>query len=227
MKRLILSFLILLTGTTHAYTNTTLNITACGGAVLGGGYESIGSMCPLGGEGMQSASFYNHSGFTAGFILRPSTAFSCLADEWNPDNDRDGLEDDKEILVGSSLYNRDTDEDGLSDPDEVNIHKTSPILADTDDDRMDDSQELIAGTSPTNQYSVLTLTGTFPPNGTPIISWFGVKGRTYTIQCDDSLNSGRWQSYISEIDGLDEVISFEDVRPTSNRFYRVQVRVAE
>lgn len=191
-----------------------------------GGYTSIGSLCPLGGEGMQSASFYNHSGFAAGFILQPGTAFSNLADEWNPDNDRDGLQDGEEIMAGSSLYNSDNDSDGLSDPDEVKTYGTSPILADTDADRMNDPQELVAGTSPTNRNSVLSVVCQPLPNGQKKLSWFGVQGRSYTFQYADSLKTD-WQSYPSEIAGSGAVISFTDTEAASNRFYRVQVRAAE
>lgn len=50
-----------------------------------------------------------------GFLLQPETAHSGLADEWNPDNDLDGLNDGDEIVAGSGLYKSDTDDDGLGD----------------------------------------------------------------------------------------------------------------
>jgi hypothetical protein len=176
---------------------------------------------------MQSASFYNHSGFAAGFILQPDTAFSGIADEWNPDNDRDGLQDGEEIMAGSSLYNSDTDGDGLNDSIEVKTYGTSPILADTDADRMNDAHELVAGTSPTNRSSILSVTCTLLPNRQKELSWFGVHGRAYTLQYADSLNPNNRQSYPSEIAGSGTVISFTDAATASNRFYRVNVRVAE
>jgi hypothetical protein len=176
---------------------------------------------------MQSASFYNHSGFAAGFILQPDTAFSGIADEWNPDNDRDGLQDGEEIMAGSSLYNSDTDDDGLSDPDEVRTHGTSPILVDSDADGMNDSRELVAGTSPTNRSSVLSVTCSLLSGDEIALSWFGVQGRTYTLQYADSLNPNNWQSYPSEIAGSSAPVSFTDTEKATNRFYRVNVRVAE
>ena len=224
MKRLAFC-LVLLAGcfARAAYTNATLNITACGGAMSGGGYTSIGSLVPVGGQTSQSGSLYNYSGFAAGFILQPQTAFSGLADEWNPDNDRDGLLDGEEIIAGSSLYNSDTDGDGLSDSAEVKTYGTSPILADSDADGMNDAQELIAGTSPTNRNSVLSVACEFLANGQKRLSWFGVQGRAYTFQYSDSLKAD-WQSYPFEVPGSGASISFLDSANLSNRFYRVKVR---
>jgi hypothetical protein len=227
MKRLAFYCALLGASLAGAYSNTTLNISACGGTLSGGGYTSIGSFCPLGGQGSQSASFYNHSGFASGFILQPGTAFSGLSDEWNPDNDLDSLPDGEEIMAGSSLYKSDTDGDGLSDPAEVKTHGTSPIRADSDSDGMDDSRELVAGTSATNRASVLSVACTLLPNGQKKLSWFGVQGRAYTFQYCDSLHTDNWQSSPFEISGSGATVSFTDSQPASNRFYRVKVRVAE
>lgn len=210
-----------------SYSNATLNISACGATMSGGGYVTTGSLVPVGGQEMQSGSLYHQSGFAAGFIFQPQTAFSGLPDELNPDNDLDGLSDGEEIAVGSSLYNSDTDGDGLSDPDEVRTHGTSPVLTDSDADGMDDPRELIAGTSATNRNSLLSVACTLLPNGQKKLSWFGVSGRAYTFQYTDSLNSGLWQSHPSEITGNGSDISFTDTEPASNRFYRVKVRPAE
>ncbi|MBI2050557.1 MAG: hypothetical protein HYT31_02010 [Parcubacteria group bacterium] len=42
----------------------------------------------------------------------------------------------------------DTDEDGLDDWSELNVHKTSPYLADSDSDGATDSEEVALGTDP-------------------------------------------------------------------------------
>ncbi|MFA6173345.1 MAG: hypothetical protein WC701_06625 [Kiritimatiellales bacterium] len=209
-----------------AYSNATLNITSCGGTISGGGYVNSGSVVPVGGQVAQSVSFCNWSGFAAGFILQPGTAFSGLPDELNPDNDRDGLLDDEEIIAGSNLYNRDTDGDALDDFAEVKTYGTSPILADSDADGMNDDRELVAGTSPTNRNSTLSVACTLLPNGQKKLSWFGVQGRAYTFQYSDSLKTD-WQSNPFEIAGTGAVISFTDSGASSNRFYRVKVRAAE
>ena len=223
-------YILVLAGTAVSvqanYTNATLNITACGSKLSSASYTSVGSFVPVGGQMSQSGSLFNYSGFAAGFILQPKTAFSGLADEWNPDNDRDGLLDGEEIIAGSSLYNRDTDGDGLDDFAEVKTYGTSPILADTDGDGMSDAQELVAGTSPTNRASILSVTCTLLSNGQKKLSWFGVQGRAYTFQYSDSLKAD-WQSYPFEISGSGTTISFTDSGSSSNRFYRAKVRVAE
>jgi len=228
MKQLVCNLICLCSGLAFgAYSNATLNITACGGTMSGGGYTSIGSLIPVGGNDSQSASYYNYSGFAAGFILQPETAFSGLADEWNPDNDLDGLLDGEEIIAGSCLYNSDTDGDGLSDYDEVKIYGTSPILADTDGDGMTDAHELIAGTSPTDGDCALSVICTLLSNGQMKLSWFGVQGRAYTFQYRDSLDSGNWQSHPFGISGQGAAISLIDAEVASNRFYRVKVRIAD
>ena len=227
MNRLIFYSVILISGSAFGnYTNATLNISACGGTMSSSGYTSIGSIVPIGGQTSQSGSLFNYSGFAAGFILQPQTAFSGLADEWNPDNDRDGLLDGEEIVAGSSLYNSDTDNDGLSDFAEIKTYGTSPILADTDGDGFEDARELIAGTSPTNRASVLSITCALLSNGQKRLSWFGVQGRAYTFQYSDSLKTD-WQSYPFEVPGSGASISFLDSANLSNRFYRVKVRAAE
>lgn len=104
-------------------------------------------------------------------------------------------------------------------PDELN--------PDNDSDGMDDSSELIAGTSANNLSSIFWVSITLLPNGQKIISWFGVQGRNYTFQYCDSLNSDNWQSYPFEISGSDTTISFTDSSTTSNRFYRVKVRLVD
>lgn len=186
----------------ETYQNTMLNISACGGTMSGDRYVNFGSLVSVGGEGMRSATFYNHSGFSAGFILQPNTAFSCLSDEWNPDNDLDGLDDSEEIAAGSSLYSSDTDGDGMGDFD-----------------------ELIAGTSLTNSNSILALDLFMMPDGKLVISWFGVNDRAYIFEYSVSLSTNEWQSYPFEIGGSDSTIIFiDDSSVVNSRFYRVRVR---
>ena len=223
MKRLIFYSALLSATAGWAYENTTLNITSCGGRMAGARYTSIGSLVSVGGSTTFSGSFCNHSGFAAGFILQPETAFGDLADEWNPDNERDGLLDGEETIAGSSLYKSDTDEDGLSDFDEVKIHGSHPALADTDADGMSDPNELIAGTSLTDASSLLTIACDLQPDGERILSWQGVSDRLYTFEYTHSLIEG-WESYPFEIPGSDEPISFWDDATLPARFYRVQVR---
>jgi len=58
------------------------------------------------------------------------------------DTDSDGLSDDEELSLGTSLENADTDSDGLSDFEELEW-TTNPLLADTDSDGLSDGQEAL------------------------------------------------------------------------------------
>jgi len=48
----------------------------------------------------------------------------------------------------AELKNKDTDTDGLSDWDEMNLYKSSPYLADSDSDNINDYEEVKKGTDP-------------------------------------------------------------------------------
>ena len=61
------------------------------------------------------------------------------------DGDQDGLTDAFEKLAGTSLTVADSDADGLSDGYEALKSKTDPLAADTDEDGMDDAQEISTG----------------------------------------------------------------------------------
>ncbi len=58
------------------------------------------------------------------------------------DADGDGLGTRQEAAYGTDPLLADTDDDGLDDGEEVNDTKTSPLLADTDGDCLSDSEEL-------------------------------------------------------------------------------------
>ena len=227
MKRLLFYSALLSATAGWTYENTTLNITSCGGRMEGARYTSIGSLVHAGGATTFSGSLCNHSGFAAGFILQPGTALNGLADEWNPDNDLDGLPDGEEIEVGSSLYLIDTDADGLSDFDEVRTHGSNPSLTDSDGDGMNDPNELVAGTVLTNETSILAVECIVQSNGERLVSWFGVQDRSYIFQYADALGTDTWQSYPFEVSGSDAPIAFLDSSTTPSRFYRVKVRKPE
>lgn len=58
------------------------------------------------------------------------------------DTDRDGLTDEQENELGTSIIVDDSDGDGLSDGEEVNTWKTDPLVPDTDGDGFLDGAEV-------------------------------------------------------------------------------------
>lgn len=64
------------------------------------------------------------------------------------DNDGDGLNNKQEYDLGTDIDLVDSDSDTLSDGDEVNIHGTSPLSSDTDEDKIDDAYEVSFGLDP-------------------------------------------------------------------------------
>ena len=66
------------------------------------------------------------------------------------DSDGDGLSDQEEISLGTSIEKVDSDGDGLSDREEVRVYKTDPLKPDTDADGYLDGQEVRANYDPNN-----------------------------------------------------------------------------
>lgn len=64
------------------------------------------------------------------------------------DTDGDGLSDEEEAALGTSLTSPDTDNDGLFDKEEVKVYKTDPLKADTDGDGYNDGEEVKDKTNP-------------------------------------------------------------------------------
>jgi hypothetical protein len=62
-----------------------------------------------------------------------------------PDPDRDGLDDEEEVLAGTDPARGDTDRDGLSDGDEVNGVGSDPLDEDSDEDGVRDGAEVMPG----------------------------------------------------------------------------------
>ncbi len=60
-----------------------------------------------------------------------------------PDTDNDGLIDGREVELGSNPTIADTDGDLLTDGDEVTVHNSDPLLKDTDADGLEDYAEVV------------------------------------------------------------------------------------
>lgn len=79
---------------------------------------------------------------TSAFILRREGDF-----------DKDGLANEKELVVGSYVNVSDSDRDGLDDGPEVKNHDTDPLAPDTDGDGLRDAEEVMRGTDPRDKDS--------------------------------------------------------------------------
>ena len=66
------------------------------------------------------------------------------------DSDKDGLTNREEILLGTNPLLEDTDDDLLSDSDEVHRYDTNPLVVDSDEDRIKDGEEILLGLDPKN-----------------------------------------------------------------------------
>ncbi|TSC94735.1 MAG: S-layer-like domain-containing protein [Parcubacteria group bacterium Athens1014_10] len=66
------------------------------------------------------------------------------------DSDADGLSDQEEIGLGTSIYKIDTDGDGLSDREEARVYNINPLNPDSDGDGFLDGQEVRSGYDPNN-----------------------------------------------------------------------------
>ncbi|MEK7632022.1 MAG: hypothetical protein AAB445_04140 [Patescibacteria group bacterium] len=73
------------------------------------------------------------------------------------DKDADGLTDDREQELGTSLTKADTDGDGLGDGEEVNVYTTDPKRPDTDGDGNPDGTEVKKGYNPKGSGLLLDL----------------------------------------------------------------------
>ena len=72
-----------------------------------------------------------------------------MTDPSNPDTDGDGIDDGREIRLGTDPSQSDTDGDGLPDESELQAG-TDPTQQDTDNDGLTDSKEQQIGTDPTS-----------------------------------------------------------------------------
>jgi len=73
------------------------------------------------------------------------------------DTDGDGLTDEEERALGTSITNNDSDNDGLFDREEVEVYKTDPLKKDTDGDGNDDGEEVASGYNPNGTGKLLDL----------------------------------------------------------------------
>lgn len=125
--------------------------------------SAIGQGIPTGT--LQSPSHRGYSGFLNNFIFNPTLDHDSdsIADENDPDDDNDGLEDLTELA-------------GAGQPPV----STSPFLADSDSDGFGDADEIAAGTNPQDPTSLLLL-NIYSGPGQLHFDWAARSGMQYRL----------------------------------------------
>jgi len=95
---------------------------------------------------------------------------------------------------------------------------------DTDGDGHNNLEEYRAGTDPRNAESIFAIQEEHTTETDLFFSFFGVNGRSYSIENQDSLITGDW-TYLSTRHGSNQFITITNTIPTntSSHFYRVKV----
>lgn len=121
----------------------------------------------------------------------------------------------------------DTDMDGLPDAWEtangLNPNDNTDADDDTDGDGATSTDEYIAGTDPRNGASVLRAATSTLPNGSVVISFDAVAGKSYRIEASTSLTGGSWSTVATfPVQGASGPLSFTDTDAVTEqrKFYR-------
>jgi hypothetical protein len=125
----------------------------------------------------------------------------------------------------------DTDGDGIPDsyestyPTILNSGNPADAFQDPDGDMMNNLQEYIAGTVPTNGASYLKLEPLqFLPGNNAILQFDAVSNRTYTIDFRDTLDGQTWTNLYSIPAGTtNRTLLFTNAFTTPMRVYRIQI----
>lgn len=102
----------------------------------------------------------------------------------------------------------DADDDGMSDDWEVchfgsTTNSTGAIGDDWDSDGFGDQAEYLAGTDPTNALSRLVVTGIAAGNREVILTWQGVRGKTYSVIERTNMASAAWSTNAGGLTGVE------------------------
>jgi len=120
----------------------------------------------------------------------------------------------------------DSDHDGLTDTNELSITGTSPIKADTDGDRLDDGDELVADTDPLDAESLLAIRGICLQAGGVRIDWQGGRDAWQYLECRDRIatTGDQWTAQLAIPPPTPVTNAIIDLGATNRTlFYRIRV----
>lgn len=107
----------------------------------------------------------------------------------------------------------------------TSTNSSSYVAGDPDHDGLNNDQEFLAGTNPTNAASVFKLTAFNPATSTNAVSIHSANGIVYRVQCRDDLGTGAWAILADQVAGNGTNVFLADpgASAISRRFYRAQV----
>jgi hypothetical protein len=161
----------------QSFTNSSAILDSSGQATGGGVYSQIGGSGQPGGiTSSAGGPFVNFAGFFNTFALRPKldTDRDGLANEFDLDNDNDGLTDIAE-LTGSAF---------------VPTTLTDVNNPDSDVDWFSDGEEAAAGTDPTSLASLLKITSIRSTTNGVVVGWIARSNSTYQVKRGSTLAGG-------------------------------------
>lgn len=131
--------------------------------------------------------------------------------------------------IGACEYdpqNADSDGDTLSDAEEHVTHRSNPLALDSDTDGMGDAHEVRAGTSPTNDLSVLDIT----PEATDwngqgiVVHWSSAGGKQYSLLRSTNLVNG-FNVLESGVSATEPMNVYTDATATAQGPYYYSIRL--
>jgi len=183
-----------------------------------GAYANLSASGQGGAVGVtRGGTFQNQAGFIGRILFQPAldTDGDGLANEIDPDNDNDMLNDGVEVS-GVAF---------------APVTPTDVNRSDSDADGASDRAESLAGTDPLDPESSFRITQINDNGQTVLLSWVARNGKTYRIfKRDDALaNSATLLATTNAVGGLAPWFSvssrFSDTSATSagTRFYQIEV----
>lgn len=95
---------------------------------------------------------------------------------------------------------------------------------DQDGDHFNDLSEFLAGTSPTNDNSLLILSSPVQAGSTQMVfTWAGVVGKTYQLISSTNLLQPVWETNIPGIPGVSPITTVTNSTSGRDRYYRIKL----